>query len=406
MTSRGYSLLFGIIFIGVILAVVFHIESQHDISAQGPQLSPASVSTTTSTSVEHISSSTNPSNATSTASYIASSSHRTKNFPVSSTSSPIATTKSRPLPSSVIASSSSNKVQVPEAPQSPYSYPPSSFSAVNIAARNALVNILCMPRGGGSLNPISGSGVIIDPRGVILTNAHVAQYVLLSEASAIDLSCSIRSGSPATAHWVAQVLYIPRVWVDNHASEINTSHPSGTGEHDFALLYITKSIDGTPLPSQFPFLGLDARPFIAITPDVVLGVGYAAEFVGGMQTENALYPVSSIGAIGQMLTFASTTADILSLGGVVEAQSGSSGGPVVNAWNRVVGIITTTSEGATTGARNLRAISTSYIDRDFKAQTGSSLTEFLLGDLATKQSDFDTTTRETLLKKYIAILSQ
>ena len=406
MASRGYSLLFGIIFICVILAVVFHIEPRHDISAQGTQLSPASVST--STSIGYESSSTNVLTPTSTQSYPASSTHGTKNPIVLSTSSPMAITKARPLPSSATASSSvqANKAQPPEGPQSPYSYSPSSFSDVNTTARGALVNILCMPRGGGSLNPISGSGVIIDPRGVILTNAHVAQYVLLSEASAIDLSCSIRSGSPATAHWMAQVLYIPRIWVDKYASEINTSHPTGTGEHDFALLYITKSLDGTPLPSQFPFLALDTRAFIAITPDVVLGVGYAAEFVGGMQTENALYPLSSIGPIGEMLTFASTTADILSLGGVVEAQSGSSGGPVVNAWNRVVGVITTTSEGATTGARNLRAISTSYIDRDFAAQTGSSLTEFLSGDLTAKQSDFDSTKRESLLKKYIAILSQ
>ena len=79
----------------------------------------------------------------------------------------------------------------------PYPTPSESSDAVNSAARAALVNILCTSR--GSVRPISGSGVIIDSRGVILTNAHVAQYVLLAENPAINLSCVIRTGSPAAA---------------------------------------------------------------------------------------------------------------------------------------------------------------------------------------------------------------
>src|SRR6185436_12542444 len=98
-------------------------------------------------------------------------------------------------------------VQVERAP-APYSTPGESFETIDPAVRSALVNILCMPQG-GSLRPISGSGVIIDPRGVILTNAHVAQYVLLSESPQINLTCSIRTGSPASPRWKAVVLYIP-----------------------------------------------------------------------------------------------------------------------------------------------------------------------------------------------------
>src|SRR3989344_1935480 len=72
--------------------------------------------------------------------------------------------------------------------EDPYPLPPDSFSVINEKTRHALVNILCMPHG-GSLRPISASGVIVDPRGVILPNAHVAQYVLLSHDPRIDLSC-------------------------------------------------------------------------------------------------------------------------------------------------------------------------------------------------------------------------
>ena len=60
--------------------------------------------------------------------------------------------------------------------QNPYSYAPVPFESIDAITRPALVNILCRPRGAGPIaSPISGSGVIIDPRGVILTNAHVAQ---------------------------------------------------------------------------------------------------------------------------------------------------------------------------------------------------------------------------------------
>ena len=290
--------------------------------------------------------------------------------------------------------------------QNPYNFPAESFDTVNTDARAALINILCMPRGGGSLAPISGSGVIIDPRGVILTNAHVAQYILLSEDASINLSCQIRSGDPASAQWTANVLYMPPVWVSLHASEINTAHPTGTGEHDYALLLINGSTSGQSLPSTFPYLPFDTRQAIGFLGDEVLGASYPAEFLGGLAAENNLSPVSSISAISQLLTFVSNTVDAISLGGVIEAQSGSSGGPVVNQWGYLIAIIATTSDAPTTAARDLRAVTMSYINRDIQAQTGSDLQTFLSGDLSAKENDFNTTTAPALLKQYIQALSQ
>jgi hypothetical protein len=290
--------------------------------------------------------------------------------------------------------------------QDPYNFPAESFSTVNTDARSALVNILCMPRGGGSLAPISGSGVIIDPRGVILTNAHVAQYVLLSEDADINLSCQIRTGAPASAAWTANVLYIPPVWVSAHVSEINTAHPTGTGAHDYALLLINASISGSNLPAAFPYLPFDTREAVGFLGDQVLGASYPAEFLGGIAAENDLSPVSSVGPISQLLTLGTDTVDVISLGGVIEAQSGSSGGPVVNQWGRLVGIIATTSDAPTTAGRDLRAITMSYITRDIQIQTGSDLATFLSGDLSAKEDAFNTDTAPGLLKQYIQLLSQ
>ncbi|MDP2649116.1 MAG: trypsin-like peptidase domain-containing protein [Patescibacteria group bacterium] len=289
--------------------------------------------------------------------------------------------------------------------ENPYPFSVVSFDVTNVAARNALVNILCMPHS-GSLRPISGSGVIIDPRGVILTNAHVAQYVLLSQSSQIDLSCYIRSGSPAIAKWIAGVLYIPPVWVREHASEISSSHPTGTGEHDYALLLIAGDLDGAPTGSTFPYLSVDTREGIAFVDDSILAASYPVEFAGSTATQYNLYAASSVTAIKQLLTFESGTIDLLSLGGIIEAQSGSSGGAVVNAWGYLVGTIVTTSEGDTTATRDLRALTMSYIDRDLATQTGQHLKDVLGGDVYSKAQTFTGQVAPGLIDIYLKALSR
>lgn len=289
--------------------------------------------------------------------------------------------------------------------QNPYSFQPFPLDIVNASARAALVNILCIPSG-GSMKPVSGSGVIIDPRGVVLTNAHVAQYVLLAQDARFDLSCTIRTGSPAAARWEAMLLYLPPVWVSEHVADIKEDKALGTGEHDFAFLLITNSVNATPLPSPFPYAQVDAREGITFQDDEVLVASYPAEFLGGLAAQNSLHAASSPVTVGQLMTFGVKTIDLVSLGGIIEAQSGSSGGAVVNLWNRLVGLIATMSEGTTTAQRDLRAITLSYIDRDLKALTGFGLSAFLQGDLLTKATNFSTTAAPKLSEQYYELLSK
>ncbi len=289
--------------------------------------------------------------------------------------------------------------------QDPYPTPPDSFASVNTDARSAVVNILCEPNGATSLNPISGSGVLIDPRGIILTNAHVAQYVLLSESPQVNLRCYVRTGSPATIIWNVSVLYIPTVWVDQHFSEINQDHPAGTGEHDYALLYITSAVNGTPLPTQFPYLSFDKRPAIGFPGDQVLVASYPAEMVGGLQAVYGLYADTSVTTIKQLLTFGSGTPDVLSLGGVIEAQGGSSGGAIVNQWGKLIALIATTSGGTTTSDRDLRGITLSYINTDILTQEGMDLGSLLDGDPTQETQQFSVNTAPSLIQLYVAKLS-
>jgi S1-C subfamily serine protease len=289
--------------------------------------------------------------------------------------------------------------RVPDA----YDTPPLPFETVNADARAALVNIYCTPRG-GSLNPISGSGVIIDPRGVILTNAHVAQYVLLSETPLVDLSCVVRMGAPAYPRYTPQVIAISPEWVAAHAAEIKEHHRLGTGEHDWALLRLVPlTANPTPLPDFFPYLAPDTRPTIGFVDDQILAAGYPAEFVGGIIAQNGLYPVSSVSTIDALLTFATGSVDLFSIGSVIEAQGGSSGGPVVNQWDKLIGIITTTSDGTTTAARSARAITLDYINADVTRETGKDLAAFLDADLDSIRAAF-VEHESGLIASYIAAL--
>ncbi len=313
-----------------------------------------------------------------------------------------AATKKTPVQQPAVQETSGNQAR---RIQNPYSFAPVSFESIDAITRPALVNILCKPRGGNTLSPVSGSGVIIDPRGVILTNAHVAQYVLLAQSNRINLSCTVRTGAPAVPRWSAEILYIPPVWVEIHAKEISDAHPTGTGEHDYALLRITGSLDSTPVPNPFPHLVVDTREAIGFKGDQVLAVSYPAEFLAAAAQFN-MYPASSVTTIGQLMTFVTKTVDLISLGGIVGAQGGSSGGAVVNAWGRLIALISTTSEGATTAARDLRAVSLSYIDRDIAAQSRFDIATILGGDVAAQALEFNTKVAPRLIELYLAELGK
>ena len=303
------------------------------------------------------------------------------------------------------AAASTSSTSVATRVASPYSSDPLPFEIIDARARAATVNILCMPKG-GTFRPTSGSGVIIDPRGVILTDAHVAQYVMLSQDPRVDLSCAIRTGSPATPQWTAKVLYIPPMWLTAHAQDIRNDRPTGTGEHDYALLLIDKDIAGAAVTGSVPYVPVDTRSNIAFQEDKVLATGYPAEFVGGIFAERGLYAATSITSIGKLYTFQDGSVDLFSIGSIIAAQGGSSGGPVINQWSYVVGIISTTSDGKTTAERDLHANALSYIDTDLKIQSGKNLSETLAADIESQSEQFNKEIAPHIVNQYLEILSR
>lgn len=295
-------------------------------------------------------------------------------------------------------------VQIPvQAAAPPLVDPEKPIETLYDETEKALVNILCTPVG-SQLSPISGSGIIIDPRGIILTNAHVAQFVLLAASDKVNLSCVIRTGSPAQTIWTADILYMPSSWVDEHAKDIRNPHPLGTGENDYALLLITRSVSGASLPAAFPFVSTRLDTAI-IKGEPAFLAGYPAEFSGDTGTQDALKATFTLTNVKQLLTFGKSTIDVISFGGVVLAQSGSSGGAAIDSRGRLMGILSTTSEGETTADRNLRAITLSYIEGDLTSDIGAGLESLLLGDVYSFSRAWNTSRAPLLQAAILSFLS-
>ncbi|MFZ1075536.1 MAG: trypsin-like peptidase domain-containing protein [Minisyncoccia bacterium] len=249
--------------------------------------------------------------------------------------------------------------------------------------RGALVNILCYVPANSGLHSISGSGVIIDPKGIILTNAHIAQYFLLVDK---NVSCSIRTGSPAVDSYSAALIYIPTIWLQTNKSVLTQANPSGTGQYDFALLAITKSETTHPLPASFPSIALAESPPAANTPVVI--ASYGAQFLDTSQIQSDLFPTIVFGSIKQVLTFAVRSVDVLALGGSAAAQEGSSGGGVSDASGELVGTITTSTVQGATDSRSLNAISASYVRAEYASETGQPIDQLISEPTATALSNF------------------
>lgn len=277
----------------------------------------------------------------------------------------------------------------------------STSLSLNEEVRAAVVNILCVTQAGGPLNSISGSGVIVDPRGIILTNAHVAQYFLLKDYPVRDfVSCTIRTGSPASPKYKAELMFLPSAWINKNAQKINQEKPLGNGEHDYAILRITGTVNqNIPMPSAFPYLQISVDP--PASGDQSLIAAYPAGFLGGVSIQRDLYQASSVATVGELFTFATSTIDLFSVGGSIVAQQGSSGGAAADKGGILMGIIVTSTDAPDTGNRDLRALATAYIVRDFQNQYGASLATFLSRDSALEAVEFAQTTAPSLMTTLI-----
>lgn len=241
---------------------------------------------------------------------------------------------------------------------------------------DATVNLYCRVKLGRTTIASSGSGVFIDERGVILTNAHVAIFFLLAESEDKDIngSCSVRTGSPAEETYEAALLYIPSVWIEENLDAFSEEEPKGTGEYDFALLYVTDAEDGD-LPLTFPSLRAGSSTSTR-EGDSVLLAGYPIENLSAREVRNGPMQEVASSTITNIQRFTKrNTEDRITLADSPVGSLGSSGGPVVDPSGEIIALISNKSTAK--GDQRLRAITLFHINHSLRLQTAFVLPELL-----------------------------
>lgn len=260
-------------------------------------------------------------------------------------------------------------------------------STVSTDLADAIVNILCVYETKDYRRTVSGSGFMISKQGVILTNAHVAQFLLLKDSPAVkNTSCTVRINNETSDVFSAGLLYVSPTWILEYADMINSQSPRGSGENDFALLYLSDQSDEERAAATFPFIPVSTDSLSEeVRGQTVILVGYpASKEVSAKEGYSRKIATTTI---ANVYTFGKGSADVLSLNESILGYSGASGGPVIDHLGRAIGVISTKDEGTTM----LNAITTAYIDAQMREETGFDLHSTIQGDLPSRAKLFNET---------------
>jgi hypothetical protein len=241
-------------------------------------------------------------------------------------------------------------------------------------SKQSVINIFCVSTKGNMVSISTGSGVVISEKGIILTNAHVAENYLIP-----NRDCVIRQGEIATDKYKASLIYINEDWLKKNASVLFSQSARGTGENDFAFLSINSKTDGTNLDSNIPHTNINTEALTEQSSgNKILVAGYPAGTLGALSLRKYLNFVADVINITNVFTLGGNNVDVFETSISKVGQHGSSGGGIFNSSNNLIGLIVSVNDES--GNSKINALTTTYISRAINTETGKSLQDFINTD--------------------------
>ncbi|MBU3669040.1 MAG: trypsin-like peptidase domain-containing protein [Candidatus Taylorbacteria bacterium] len=273
----------------------------------------------------------------------------------------------------------------------------STFKDSSRNVENAAVNIFCSQRIGKQRRTITGSGVLIHKDGTVLTNAHVAQYPLLSDSDK-NIVCIARSGLKAEKTYGVKTMFISPEWSFKNAPYIKSGGTTQTGEHDYALLKLISSenIDITPLTLSFSGTNVGDKVQLVSYPADVLAVNPQSALT--RQKDNlTLLSYYSLGL---------SQKDAFSTNETTLAQRGSSGGLVANMENQLLGIVSIVTHVTGSTQKQIRGITVNHINDAISVHVKDGLIQASNEGSLRIANYFDTSYRAELTSLFAKYLNQ
>jgi hypothetical protein len=253
--------------------------------------------------------------------------------------------------------------------------------------KSVVVNILCLEKTKTYTRLSSGSGVIISPSGIVLTNAHVTYPFLKStQFDSSTYSCSIRRENIPNFGYNAALVYYPVDWLSYNSEIIKDPSPVGTGENDYALLQITSALGPTPKATAFPYASTNVSSNDLKTDMTVMAAGYPSSNSGVFEIDTKPGLKIDQTKIAEFFTFGSRSHDVLQTGVNNVAHRGSSGGGIFNS-NNLYGIVVTTNTNSQ--GSYINALTLPYIKEDFEKDTGVSFDTFVGSSYESLKNNFN-----------------